>query len=340
MYELQGKTMIYRLDSRGRSISCYHRQTGHEYIHTPGAVWKLIYAVKNTERVEVPVWAEEQRFSVQTGENQLTLCYDGLIGDEGRRIDAALKLHFQMNDMGLQVWADLENRDPQVTLMELQLTPVSGARTLAGEPDNDFIAWPNGLGRRVRRPAYADLSTFAGFRKYERHDQYHTDMDALYPSDAASMQWYDWYTDGEGLYCSSEDTTHQTVGLHIERDAKLNVLRFGFIRYPMIDAGEHFTMAPIDCYPHLGDWHAGAKLYRAFMEEKGGFVPPVNPEWSRDMTGWLRLIFKQHHCELNWSYADIPTMYDELEASGLKTLYLLGVGRRRLCRQWPIFPGG
>ena len=51
MYELQGKTMIYRLDSRGRSISCYHRQTGHEYIHTPGAVWKLIYAVKNTERV-------------------------------------------------------------------------------------------------------------------------------------------------------------------------------------------------------------------------------------------------------------------------------------------------
>ena len=87
MYELQGKTMIYRLDSRGRSVSCYHRQTGHEYIHTPGAVWKLIYAVKNTERVEVPVWAEEQRFSVQAGENSLTLCYDGLTGDEGRKIN-------------------------------------------------------------------------------------------------------------------------------------------------------------------------------------------------------------------------------------------------------------
>ena len=56
------------------------------------------------------------------------------------------------------------------------------------------------------------------------------------------MQWYDWYTGGEGLYCASEDVTHQTVGLHIERDAKLNVLRFGFIRYPMIDAGERFTM--------------------------------------------------------------------------------------------------
>lgn len=277
MYELQGKTMIYRLDSRGRSISCYHRQTGHEYIHTPGAVWKLIYAVKNTERVEVPVWAEEQRFSVQTGENQLTLCYDGLIGDEDRRIDAALKLHFQMNDLGLQVWADLENRDPEVTLMELQLTPVSGARTLAGEPDNDFIAWPNGLGRRVRRPAYADLSTFAGFRKYERHDQYHTDMDALYPSDEASMQWYDWYTGGEGLYCASEDTTHQTVGLHIERDAKLNVLRFGFIRYPMIDAGERFTMAPIDCYPPSGRLARGREAVPGLHGRKGRLCSARQP---------------------------------------------------------------
>ena len=63
------------------------------------------------------------------------------------------------------------------------------------------------------------------------------------------MQWYDWYTGGEGLYCASEDVTHQTVGLHIERDAKLNVLRFGFIRYPMIDAGERFTMAPSTAIP-------------------------------------------------------------------------------------------
>ena len=278
MYELQGKTMIYRLDSRGRSISCYHRQTGHEYIHMPGAVWKLIYAVKNTERVEVPVWAEEQRFSVQGGKKSATLCYDGLIGDEGRRIDAALKLHFQMNDLGLQVWADLENRDPQVTLMELQLTPVSGARTLAGEPDNDFIAWPNGLGRRVRRPAYADLSTFAGFRKYERHDQYHTDMDALYPSDVASMQWYDWYTDGEGLYCSSEDTTHQTVGLHIERDAKLERASFRLSSAtPMIDAGERFTMAPIDCYPPSGRLARGREAVPGLHGRKRRLCPARQP---------------------------------------------------------------
>ena len=55
------------------------------------------------------------------------------------------------------------------------------------------------------------------------------------------------------------------------------------------------------------------------------------------MTGWLRLIFKQHHCELNWSYADIPTMYDELEACGLKTLYLLGWEAGGFARLWPDF---
>lgn len=71
------------------------------------------------------------------------------------------------------------------------------------------------------------------------------------------------------------------------------------------------------------------------MEEKGGFVPPSIPSGAGTMTGWLRLIFKQHHCELNWSYADIPTMYDELEACGLKTLYLLGWEAGGFARLWP-----
>ena len=44
-------------------------------------------------------------------------------------------------------------------------------------------------------------------------------MDALYQG-SATMQWYDWYRDGEGLYVASEDTTRQAVCLHIERDSR------------------------------------------------------------------------------------------------------------------------
>ncbi len=337
MYSLKGKSLCYSLDEHGRCASFKNRLTGHEYIHTPGEVWKLIYAIHGTERAEVPVWADRQQFSVSATASEITLTYDGLIGEENQRIDAGLTLHFRMTDSGLQVSADLVNRDPAVQLAELQITPVSGARSLTGQPANDYIAWPRDLGRRVRNPAYADLSAYAGFRKYERHDQFHTDMDALYQDGKASMQWYDWYNREEGLYCGSEDTTRQALGLHIERDVALNVLRFGFIRYPMLEAGEAWSGQAMSFFPHEGDWHAGARYYRDWMNRKGGFVPPERPQWSQDFTGWLRLIFKQHHGEINWDYSMIPALYDELEAAGLKTLYILGWEQGGFARLWPDF---
>ncbi|HSK68168.1 MAG TPA: DUF6259 domain-containing protein, partial [Candidatus Limnocylindria bacterium] len=242
---------------------------------------------------------------------------------------------YAVTDLGLEVTAQLENRDASVQLAELQLTPVSGARTLSGNPEEEYLAWPNDMGRRVRNPAFADLSVFAGFRKYERHDQFHTDMDALYQSGNASMQWYDWYSSLEGLYCGAKDTTRQALCLHVERDVKLNVLRFGFIRYPMLEAGESWAGQALCFYPHEGDWHAGAKFYRAFMDGEGGFTPPARPTWCQDMTGWLRLIFKQHHGEINWDYSRIPELYDELAAAGFNTLYLLGWEEGGFARMWP-----
>jgi len=337
MYSLQGKTLSYALDRHGRCRSFQNLLTGHEYIHTPGALWKMIYLIHGTERAEVPVWADRQRFTASADATEITLMYDGLIGEEDRRIDATLTLHLRMTDPGLQVTAELANHDPSVQLVELQLTPVSGARSLGGRPEDDAIAWPRDLGQKVHNPAFADLSTYAGFRKYERHDQFHTDMDALYQDGRASMQWYDWYNDAEGLYCGSEDTTRQALGLHIERDVPRNVLRFGFIRYPMLEQGESWAGQAMDFFPHLGDWHAGAKLYRAWMVRDGGFVPPVRPQWCQDLTGWLRLIFKQHHGEINWDYSRIPALYDELEAAGFKTLYLLGWEQGGFARLWPDF---
>ena len=337
MYTLNGKTMRYTLDAKGRCASCINLLTGHEYVQEPTAVWKLIYAIPGTERVEAVIWADDQSLAAVQSDNAVTLTYDGLLGDDGRHIDATLTLTFRMTEEGLKATADLANRDATVDLMELQLTPVSGARSLAGRHEEDCIAWPRGLGKQVHDPAFSDLSTFAGFRKYERHDQFHTDMDALYQGDTASMQWFDWYNEGEGLYVGSEDTTRQAVCLHIERDTQKNLLRFGFIRYPMLKAGESWSGQAIDCFPHLGDWHAGAHMYRAFMERDGGFVAPKRPDWCQDFTGWLRVIFKQHHCELNWSFDDIPALYDELEAVGFKTLYLLGWEKGGFARMWPDY---
>ncbi len=337
MYILENDVLRYRMDSRGRSVSFYNKQSSHEYIYQPGAIWKLIYSVLGTEQVELAIWADDQNPTIQQNENELVLAYDKLKSRYGELFDASVVLRLSMDNQGLRVVPELENHDARVDLMEFQLTPVSGARSLAGKPHEDYIAWPNDLGRKIRNPAFSDLSSYAGFRKYERNDQFHTDLDAMYQSGGASMQWYDWYTENEGLYCACEDLTRHAVTLHIERDVKLNLLRFGFIRYPMLKAGESWQGAACVFYPHLGDWHSGAKIYRAWMEKEGGLSLPEPPEWCREFTGWLRVILKQHHGEINWTYADIPRLYDEVEAAGFKTLYLLGWEKGGFARMWPDF---
>lgn len=337
LHTIQNEVFSYTLDDQGHNSSFLHRATNHEFVQIPGTVWKLIYSVPGTEQAERTVWQDGQNQQITADEGALTLHCDKLTDEDGRPIDASLTLRFLCDPRGLRVTAELQNRDPSVVLQEIQVTPVSGVRSLSGRHEDDFIAWPRDLGIRVPDPAYNDLSTYAGFRKYERHDQFHTDMDALYQGYHASMQWFDWYNSEEGLYIGSEDTTRQALCLHAERDTRLNVLRFGMIRYPMLKAGESWQGQAIDCFPHVGDWHAGARFYRAFMEKEGGYIPPKRPDWCRDMTGWLRVILKQHHGELNWDYSDIPALYDEAAAAGFNTLYLLGWEKGGFARMWPDY---
>lgn len=332
VYLLENNAMRYGLNEQGQVVSVYNKHSCHEYVYMPGELWKLIYA--EGERTEIPVCSTGQKFSCTQESNRMTLTYENLKGD-GRTLAVALTLIFEMDEDSLSVRAVIDNHDT-ARVMELVVTAVSGVRSLSGKPQNDAIAWPLRMGLRVPNPAYNDLSTYSGFRKYERHDQFHTDLDNLYPA-PLSMQWYDWYNESEGLYVGSHDTTHHTLCLHVERDVKCNILRMGLCRYPMLEPGESWESAPIVYAPHLGDWHAGAARYRRFMEQSGNWKAPSQPEWVRHFKGWLRVILKQHHMECNWTYDDIPRLFDETQAAGMDTLFLLGWEKGGFARMWPDY---
>ena len=132
MKTLQGKTMRYAINEHGQVVSVYNRLTCHEYVYEPAEIWKIIYS-EGTERVEIPIWAQGQAFTRTDEENGFTLTYDSLQGD-GRRVNFLLRLRFTMTDEGLTVVAEAENHDDQAKLIELQLTPVAGLRSLSGTP--------------------------------------------------------------------------------------------------------------------------------------------------------------------------------------------------------------
>lgn len=332
MYTLSGKTLCFSIDERGKVTQFKNLLSGHDYVLHAGESWKMIYALG--ERTEVPVYASMQRPVITQTQNSLILDYPTLEGD-GRTLNTHMTVYFNMNDDGLEVHADIDNQD-EAEIMELSISAASGLRSLGGCPEQDAIAWPVRMGIKVPNPAFSDLSVYAGFRKYECHDQYHTDLNALYPS-RMSMAWFDWYNNEEGLYVASHASDNQTVLMHVERDTNKNVMLMGVIQYPMLKKGEKSVGAPVAYCPHLKDWHAGAKMYRAFMERSGRFNPAALSTWTKDFSGWLRVILKQHHMECNWTYHDIPRLYDEAEAAGFKTLFLLGWEKGGFARRWPDY---
>lgn len=333
MYILEGKTLRYKVDDLCRNTSCYSLITHHEYMYAPDCIWRLIYT--QGERTEIPVSPLHQRARVEKGEHTLRFVYDSLMGD-GRELAVKMAVVLEMREDRLEVHAEIENNDPLISVMEIYVSPVSGVRTLSGSPETDAVAWPLSLGRSIKNPAFSDLSVHSGFRKYEKHDQFHTDLCNLYPSNL-SMAWFDWYTDEEGLYIASHDTSMHTICLNCEREVKTNTLRMGVVQYPMLKCGENEALPPVVVAPHKGDWHAGAKIYRAFMEQSGLWRAPKVAPWAQDFSGWLRVILKQHHMECNWTYQDIPRLYDEAAAAGINTLFLLGWEKGGFARMWPDY---
>lgn len=331
MYTLKTKTLSFSVEESGRVCSLINLENGREYIKNAGETWKLIYS--EGIRTERPVYGDRQHCSVRCGENEMVLRYEGLKSDD-RELDITLELTYKAEGEYLSVTARIDNRS-DVPVIEFQLTPVSGVQTLSGESE-DYIAWPYKLGRKVRRPAFSHLSIDSGFRPYEMPEQVHTDLNVLYPG-VGSMQWFDWCNEEEGLYVGSHDAGHETICLRAERDVKRNTLRLGVIKYPFCESGETWESAPL-CYAfHKGNWHKGAALYRTWLSESGTWVAPKVSNWAEEFQGWLRVIMKPHHCEINWDYSQIPMLFDKAQAAGINTLFLLGWEQDGFARMWPDF---
>ena len=325
------KPCCFRWMKRAMSCSLIRRKNGREYIKNAGETWKLIYA--EGIRTERPVYAAQQCCRIEREADGLNVYYDKLHSDD-RELEISLRLCYRAEGEFLSARAYIENRS-DVPVVEFQFTPVSGVQTLSGESE-DYIAWPYKLGRKVRRPAFSHLSVDSGFRPYEMPEQIHTDLNVLYPG-VGSMQWYDWCNEEEGLYVGHHDTDHETLCLRAERAVKENTLRLGVIRYPFCDGGESWSSAPLVYAFHDGDWHAGAKLYRQWLAESGAWHAPKVSDWAKEFQGWLRVIMKPHHCEINWDYSQIPMLFDKAQAAGLNTLFLLGWEQGGFARMWPDF---
>lgn len=331
-YSIQNTSLQYSLNAQAQVISLVNLHTGHEYVKEAGNLWKLLLESETEE--EICISPQEQKPVIKATKDSLTVSYPVLVHKQ-QVLDIYLQISLCMEGEQLIAASHIENQS-HLSVMEIQVTAASGIHSLSGNPKMDAIAWPKLMGMRIENPAESDLSVYAGFRKYERHDQYHTDLDATYPA-RMSMSWYDLYTETEGLYVGSHDATQHTICMHVERDVKTNLLSLGVCRYPFLQKGESFDSPATVYVAHAGDWHYGARIYRDFVKKQALFTSPKQPVWAQNFHGWLRIIFQPQHRQPNFHFSDIPRLYDQAAASGMNTLFLLGWEEEGFARRWPDY---
>ena len=157
-------------------------------------------------------------------------------------------------DAAVPVWSwRLENNSP-LDIRNVVFPDLNGLRA-GPESARSHMAWPAGF-TMIQSPPGAE-----GYRMMG------------YPG-GATMAFVDLFDEGGGLYVAAYDP--ELWATEFRQEAPLaggDLLRLSLTKQYCIGKGES-TGFEFRVWPHTGDWHAGADMYRPFAEKAFG---PVNP---------------------------------------------------------------
>ena len=331
MFYMENDQIRFALSKRAEIVQFQNKVTGHDYIAQARGCWKLIF--RDGVSDENAVWPKGQTPQIAMAGEAITVTYRQLCHRD-RFLEIGLRLRFELSGDEVTAWAEIDN-DQDVEIAELHFPIVGGIVSLAGDPAEDTLVWPHGLGKRIAAPLHADLGELTSFRGYEAPDQHHRNLYLLYPG-PASMQWYELCNEQEGLYMASYDISQQTTCLNVEKDMEQETLSLSFVKLPFLKKGENWRSSAFVVSAHAGDWHVGARKYRSWAEDTW-WSAPVSPAWVKDFKGWLRVILKHQYGEILRDYAKLPALHREAQASGMDTVFILGWIPGGFSRKWPEY---
>lgn len=316
MYTLQNRLTSLTFDPQGALLALINRQTGRNYVAQPSIPWKLIYS--DDDCLEREITAEEQEPpQVEIGPQHLTFTYPHLHTGQGT-LDIALRLTVQVHGEEETLWrAAIDNRAP-VMVREVWFPWLRGIVSVGRDPAHDCLAWPAGCGQRIPNP----LARLGGDHSFRGYSLEYNRLRGLYPG-PLSMQWLDLYTADAGLYLASYDPSLATTCLHISKQFDpTETLALAIVKYPFAGQGASWDSPPAGVAAHTGDWHWGARRYRAWAN--AWMQTPKPPGWVQRMPGWVCTIMKHQYGEINWDYPGIGQLLTEAQSVGLDTLFLFG----------------
>lgn len=233
---------------------------------------------------------------------------------------------------------ELKNNSPAV-LQDVRFPCVNGV--YLGETwEDDTLVYPYVSGVKVQDPVTA-FSCKQKVLCWRWQDYKYTytqqslggklpDSDILYGvennySGLLSMKWLDYFGGGIGFYFGCHDPGFGICSLRADTlGAGSPGMNFSF-RYPLnLKMGEAWQSPDAVAAIHQGDWHQGARRYRAFHR---GILPAgfTAPEWFRTSPGLMaHYDFKYQNGGVVHHFEDINRLLDEARELGINHLLMAG----------------
>jgi len=297
----------------GKLLSLRSLATGTEHVAQASELWRLIVDDGETRaRVITP---DKQDAMVVAESERITVCYQQL-RSEGEVLNIGLSVSCELWGGESRWQIVITSREPAIRIMEVWGPILSGLRPAA----EWALYFPQDAGLRLRDP----LNNLGSRDAIQRFGTKDTKLRELYPG-KASMQWMGLYSEAEGIYYGIEDQQLHTICLHVERvleeRAEEDSLLLAAIHYPGLREG-CWTSPPVVIAAHQGDWHTGARRYRAWTDS--WLTPPTPPEWISRLPGLQDTILREQFGAWNYRYADLPALHEAAAEVGMDTIKITG----------------
>jgi hypothetical protein len=316
-YSLANDQLAMTLTATGGLGALRAVGTGTDFVQTPADLWRLV--LDDGESRARSVTPDGQPVTVTVTSQALTLTIPHLIlfvAGQERRLQIAVTLAGTLSEGELRWQVTVDNQEPGVRVMEVWGPMIGGLR-----PAEEWaLYFPQDAGLRLKNP----VATLGTRDTIERFGARNTVLRELYPG-KASMQWMGLYSADEGLYFSVEDEGLRTLCLHVERvlgeTTAEDTLQLAAIHYPGLRLGS-WASPSIVVAVQAGDWHAGARRYRAWTDR--WLTPPTPPAWVQRLPGLQDTILREQFGAQNYRYTDLPALHAAAADCGLELIKITG----------------
>jgi hypothetical protein len=252
---------------------------------------------------------------VKATRDGVRLTYGAL--SSGKKVyDVSLTLTVQANGNAFELGGEIRNKTRDWVVKSFTGPVFNGIRT---ELSKTPILWPSGFGWRISGVPPDEKSvkpwtkTGAGLS-----------VAATYPSAHGTMQWFAFAGQEAGLYFGCHDSRYGAKTLSARYDPVRKTFGAAFQHQVFVRAGERFRLPPMTVLPYAGDWHVGARTYRAWADSAGKQIE--KPAWAQTASGWLLAILKQQNGDVMWPYGTLDKLAEVADQRGLDILGLFGWG--------------